>query len=274
MKTSARVVLAIIVVVLVVSTIHATADVQGLNISVQCPNVVLSWPSRPGEMFTVQYRPTLSINTPWVPLTTLLPAAANTDTTSFIHADVIPECPLPAAAPDGSSSSSTALTPEQIAARREEVARRTKAIIAELEARLKAAMEKARADHERWVKEGRPLPRSASITGETSSAESGSSQTATASGFYRVFKTSPIANADFFGIQQDSGANQLGIFDNDFDPDDDVFLLENVTPASHGLLNTRAMLSLSVTRPQPTFSARICLPTRLRISREEGRRQR
>jgi hypothetical protein len=38
--------------------------IEGLQISVQCPDVVLGWPSTPGENYIVQWRPTLNLSTP------------------------------------------------------------------------------------------------------------------------------------------------------------------------------------------------------------------
>jgi hypothetical protein len=40
--------------------------IEGLTLSLQCSNVVLSWPSTPGQNYIVQYRPTLDPSTPWV----------------------------------------------------------------------------------------------------------------------------------------------------------------------------------------------------------------
>jgi len=55
-------------------------------------------------------------------------------------------------------------------------------------------------------------------------------------GFYRVYRTSPTATADFFSIQQDSGANQLEVLGNDTDPNDDKFLVATVSTAGHGTI--------------------------------------
>ena len=48
---------------LVVSSGSVSA-IEGLQISVQCPDVVLGWPSTSGENYIVQWRPSLSTNTP------------------------------------------------------------------------------------------------------------------------------------------------------------------------------------------------------------------
>ena len=33
--------------------------IEGLQVSVQCPDVILGWPSNPGENYIVQWRPRL-----------------------------------------------------------------------------------------------------------------------------------------------------------------------------------------------------------------------
>jgi hypothetical protein len=43
--------------------------IEGLKISVQSSNVVLSWPSTNGETYIVQYRPTLNTTSSWTTLT-------------------------------------------------------------------------------------------------------------------------------------------------------------------------------------------------------------
>jgi hypothetical protein len=76
---------------LLASNIHTFA-IEGLTISVQCPNVILGWPSNPGENYIVQWRPTLDPSTPWVTLTNSLPADWTTNWTFFVHSNVF-QCP-------------------------------------------------------------------------------------------------------------------------------------------------------------------------------------
>ncbi|MGH7976167.1 MAG: Ig-like domain-containing protein [Limisphaerales bacterium] len=52
--------------------------------------------------------------------------------------------------------------------------------------------------------------------------------------FFRLFDVTPIANNDFFSIDQDSSDNQLDIFQNDVDPNGDPIFISNIVPASHG----------------------------------------
>ena len=58
--------------------------VTGTQLTIQGTDVVLRWPSRPGEIFIVSYRPALDPSTPWTFLTTTLPAVAGSETT-FTH---------------------------------------------------------------------------------------------------------------------------------------------------------------------------------------------
>lgn len=76
--------------------------IEGLQISVQCSNVVLSWPSQPGESYIVQYRPDLVPTTQWITLTNYMPPDDGTNITIFVHTNVVqhPNC--------GTGSSSSA----------------------------------------------------------------------------------------------------------------------------------------------------------------------
>jgi hypothetical protein len=74
-----------------------TLAIEGLHISVQSSNVVLSWPSTNTETYIVQYRSNLVAGS-WLTLTDYFPAAANTNVTFFVHSNVIQQ-------PNGSSGS-------------------------------------------------------------------------------------------------------------------------------------------------------------------------
>jgi hypothetical protein len=58
--------------------------IEGLQISVQYSNVVLGWPSSPGENYIIQWRPDLNAATPWTTLTNSLPADWSTSWTVFV----------------------------------------------------------------------------------------------------------------------------------------------------------------------------------------------
>jgi hypothetical protein len=67
----------------------SVSAIEGLQISVQCPDVVLGWPSTSGEYYIVQWRPTLDSSTPWVTLTNSLPADDTTNWTIFVHSNQV-----------------------------------------------------------------------------------------------------------------------------------------------------------------------------------------
>ena len=52
--------------------------------------------------------------------------------------------------------------------------------------------------------------------------------------FYWLFDVTPVAHDDFFAVDQDSSANQLDIFQNDTDPNDDPIYIANLTSPQHG----------------------------------------
>ncbi len=70
------------------SAIHTFA-IEGLQISVQSSNVVLSWPSTNIETYIVQYRPTLDANSSWTTLTDYYPAATDTNVTFFTDSNIV-----------------------------------------------------------------------------------------------------------------------------------------------------------------------------------------
>ncbi len=65
--------------------------IQGLELSVQCSNVVLTWPSvaGSGDTYVVRRRPDLSANSTWTVLTSSFPAATDTNLTVFIDYGVV-----------------------------------------------------------------------------------------------------------------------------------------------------------------------------------------
>ncbi len=69
-----------------------TFAIEGLKLSVHCPDVWLSWPSAEGETYIVQFRETLDTNSAWITLTNGLPAQTGTNLTTFIHSNRV-DCP-------------------------------------------------------------------------------------------------------------------------------------------------------------------------------------
>jgi|SRR5665213_2402977 len=71
-----------------------TFAIEGLQISLVCSNVVLSWPSDPSETYMVQYRQTLNATDTWQTVALDLPADPTTNVTFFVHTNVVqnPSC--------------------------------------------------------------------------------------------------------------------------------------------------------------------------------------
>jgi len=91
MKTIKRGIIGVVALILLTSTVQ-TFGIEGLKLSVHCPDVWLTWPSVDGETYIVQYRETLGTNTPWITLTNSLPADSATNTTIFVHSNRV-DCP-------------------------------------------------------------------------------------------------------------------------------------------------------------------------------------
>lgn len=143
----------------------------------------------------MQCRQTLNSDAPWVTLTNSLPAASGTNWTSFVHYDSVqyPEGVQGGdsglAAVPSSSQAATSLnlmTAEQRAARLEENARRAKAAIEEINAAIWAALDKARADRQKWIAEGRPVRQT--VDSAVTSPENASGENTAITGFYRVVR--------------------------------------------------------------------------------------
>lgn len=81
-----------------------TFAIEGLNISVQNGDVVLSWPSKDYETYIVQYRPSFATTDMWVTLANNLPGEAGQTVTHFIHSSI--------AQPQMSATSGGILTPQ------------------------------------------------------------------------------------------------------------------------------------------------------------------
>jgi len=63
--------------------------IEGLKISVQSTNAVLSWPSDSSETYIVQYRNTLDATDSWQTLVDLYPAFSGTNQTTFVHSNQV-----------------------------------------------------------------------------------------------------------------------------------------------------------------------------------------
>ncbi|MGH7951890.1 MAG: Ig-like domain-containing protein [Limisphaerales bacterium] len=71
--------------------------------------------------------------------------------------------------------------------------------------------------------------------------------------FYWLFDVTPVAHDDFFAVNQDSSANQLDIFQNDTDPNDDPINIANLTSPQHGSITNSPDASTFQYTPNPGF---------------------
>jgi hypothetical protein len=63
--------------------------IEGLALSVQASNAILSWPSSPDEAYVVQFRPTLNSTSSWLTLTSSLSADAISNLTFYVHSNSV-----------------------------------------------------------------------------------------------------------------------------------------------------------------------------------------
>ncbi len=73
--------------IVLLAPVTQSLAIEDLQISVQCPDVILGWPSTAGENYIVQWRPDLNPGTPWVTLTNSLPADWTTNWTDFVDSN-------------------------------------------------------------------------------------------------------------------------------------------------------------------------------------------
>jgi hypothetical protein len=74
--------------------------IEGLQLSIQGSNVVLSWPSAPGESYIVEYRPALDSSVYWQQLTNEYPAdTSGSNITQFVDSNAVIHV-YPATQPD------------------------------------------------------------------------------------------------------------------------------------------------------------------------------
>lgn len=170
--------------------------IEGLKISVTCPDVILSWPSKTGETYVVQYRATLNTNDPWVTLTNTLPAALNTNSTRFIHTNVS-ECPQVGSGQSASlQTDRPTTTVEERAARREQYRQEIQAMLEKMMGDMQEAATLA-ASNRAWKKaNGVTTTQVAASSSETTSPAESEAISSTGVGFYRVVRT----GVSLFGV--------------------------------------------------------------------------
>ena len=88
-----------------------TFAIEGLKISVQSSNAILSWPSTNAETYIVQYRPTLTPDSSWQTLTDYLAAATSTNVTQFVHSNIVQ---YPLASSGGGGGNISLLAPSEM----------------------------------------------------------------------------------------------------------------------------------------------------------------
>jgi hypothetical protein len=91
------------VAVLLLTSTLPTSAIEGLKLQMDCPDVVLSWPSIEGEQYRVEWREDLSTHSTWVTLTNLLSAQIQTNLTTFVHSGIV-ECTTSAYSSGGGGS--------------------------------------------------------------------------------------------------------------------------------------------------------------------------
>lgn len=133
-------------------TAQTALGVTGVQLTIQGSDVVLTWPSQPGQTFIVGYRPAFDPATPWTFLTNTLPAAAGSQTT-FTHSGAFQgggggQQMAAAFGGDAAQSQPVALTAEERAARIAASRDSAKKALAYLMAQLEAAIAKANAMRE------------------------------------------------------------------------------------------------------------------------------
>lgn len=87
MKTFVKGVLGAFALLLLSQT--SSFAIEGIQVSVACSNVVLSWPSIEGETYIVQHRQSLTDTNGWQTLVSFLPADLGTNLTCFVHSNAV-----------------------------------------------------------------------------------------------------------------------------------------------------------------------------------------
>lgn len=189
--------------ILIATTLFAsviqTRAIEGLKVSIQGSNAMVSWPSQTGATYIVQYRPTLNTNDVWTTLTNNLPGTPGTNWTSFIHFNSVQYpgsgialgdtniAPPPPPEYNRMSLQTSSLTVEQLAARREQLRQEADAALADMMDLLSNTVAQAEADRQAWIAAGRPA-RIQNTAQSMSTSEMDTSQTVTNTGFYKVVR--------------------------------------------------------------------------------------
>ncbi|MDB6020605.1 MAG: hypothetical protein JWQ04_462, partial [Pedosphaera sp.] len=89
MKTIQGSIRAVIGTVLICGMIQCASAIEGLQLFLQCSNVVLTWPSVDGDTYIIQRRADLTTNSSWICLTNSFPATSGTNITVFTDYGIV-----------------------------------------------------------------------------------------------------------------------------------------------------------------------------------------
>lgn len=251
------------------TSLPSALAVEGLRISVNCPDVILWWPSTAGQSFLVQFRPDLNPGTSWTPLTNYFLAATATNVTTFIHSNQI-QCASggtnnfsgggsePPPTPDSAAQSAAVFWASQPMVRRADGTGSTVPLCIYppgFDLSRFIIFDPANGE---WLSGSgyvvsqpalnRPLPDGPQPDDPQDGPGSEPSM-----GFYRVIAVTPTARNDIFGVEQYSSANQIDILKNDSDPNDDRFFISDLTSAGHGGIQYTPDASTFQYTPESTF---------------------
>lgn len=257
--------------------------VPNTQIAVECPDVVLWWPSTNGQSFLIQTRPDLNPETAWTDLANHYLSVPGTNRTFFVHANQVP-CPQATSLMTAGNSfsinypsslveailagqSTYAIKPppmppvkvgneyfpwEKIPGPLQPIMRNIPSQLRDtLLIRISQEMALGLTLEAAQIEAG-PSPNNQSEN-EPEPQNSNDDGNGLSMGFYRVINVTPIAKPDVFGVEQDSSVNQLNILANDYDPNDDPILISSVIPAAHGEIAYSLDGSLFQYTPDPGF---------------------
>jgi hypothetical protein len=81
--------LPLIALCILIASLTSSFAIEGIQVSIQSSNVVLSWPSLTNETYIAQYRHTLQSTDSWATLTNYFPASQTTNITYFVHSNSV-----------------------------------------------------------------------------------------------------------------------------------------------------------------------------------------
>lgn len=224
-----------------------TVAVPNTKIEARCPNILLFWPSSPGQSFLVQFKTNIANEIPWVTITNYLLAPSGTNQTIFLHPDQIP-CPSTnyvsgggggGGLPPSPAFATIASQPAVPLAMRADGTGTPVPLVLYPPGFDLSGLIIFDPSSDEWISGNGyeiqpavmngPQPLDGGTYGPLDAGGGADNM-----GFYRVIDVTPIARADAFAVEQYSAANQLDILKNDTDPNDDRFQIAALIAAGHG----------------------------------------